>query len=86
MYVQARSRIEVNREECTGCGYCVESCERKALKISAVMNHYGVYPVQHQDEVCQGCGTCYYFCPEPRAITLHRMDAHDQEERYAPAA
>jgi NAD-dependent dihydropyrimidine dehydrogenase PreA subunit len=50
----------------------VESCERKALKIGAVSNHYGVYPVQQQSEVCQGCGTCYYVCPEPGAITLYQ--------------
>ncbi len=70
MDVKAGSKVEVNREECTGCGLCVESCERKALKIDTVTNHYGVYPVRQQIEVCGSCGTCYYLCPEPGAITL----------------
>lgn len=71
MDVRAETRVEVNREECTGCGLCVEYCQRGALKIGTEPNHYGVYPVQRQVEVCKGCGTCYYLCPEPGAITLY---------------
>ncbi len=71
MDVGAGTRVEVNREECTGCGLCVEACERRALKISTEPNHYGVYPVQQQDAACGGCVTCYYLCPEPGAITLY---------------
>ncbi len=71
MDVGAGTRVEVNREECTGCGLCVDVCERKALKVAAASNHYGVYPVLQQGEVCGGCATCYYLCPEPGAITLH---------------
>ena len=54
MDVGAGTRVEVNREECTGCGLCVESCERGALKIGTEPNHYGVYPVQQQDEAVRG--------------------------------
>lgn len=71
MDVRAGTRVEVNREECTGCGLCVASCQRGALKIGTASNHYGVYPVQQQGEVCKSCGTCYYLCPEPGAITLY---------------
>ena len=63
-------KIEVNREECTGCGIRLGSCKREALSIGSTLNHFGVYPVQHRGEACQGCGTCYYLCPEPGAITL----------------
>jgi NAD-dependent dihydropyrimidine dehydrogenase PreA subunit len=71
MDVQIKCKIEFNREECTGCGICLESCERKALQIGAEMNHYGVHPVQRQAELCDGCAACYYLCPEPGSITLY---------------
>jgi ferredoxin len=66
------SQVEVNREECNGCGLCVESCLPKALNLSAEPNQSGVHPVQRQVEICSGCGTCYYFCPESGAITVNR--------------
>ena len=69
-----KDTVEVNQEECTGCGICLDSCNRDALKMSSVLNHYGVHPVQLSNEVCQACGTCYYLCPEPGAITLHRWE------------
>jgi MinD superfamily P-loop ATPase len=71
MDVRAGTRVEVNREECTGCGLCLESCQRSALKLSAASNRFGVHPVQQEVAECNGCGTCYYLCPEPGAITLY---------------
>jgi len=72
---EAVKKVEINPEECTGCGICLESCKRDALKVSSVLNHYGVHPVQLRGELCEACGTCYYLCPEPGAITLF----HDWE-------
>ncbi len=83
---QPKRKVEVNAEVCNGCGLCVESCPRKALTLSAEPNRRGVRPVQHVDEVCAACGTCHYFCPESRAITVCRLDEHDSEEQYPPAA
>lgn len=71
MDAPTQCKIEVHQEECTGCGFCLESCKRNALKMSEAVNRYGVHPVQQKIEVCEGCGTCYYLCPEPGAITLH---------------
>jgi ferredoxin len=74
MEEQTKNKIELNREDCTGCGICLESCRPKALNIGAEQNHYGVYPVQRRDEACEACGTCYYLCPEPGAISLFHED------------
>jgi 2-oxoglutarate ferredoxin oxidoreductase subunit delta len=86
MTEQARGKVEVNPEECNGCGLCVESCPLKSFKLSEERNHSGARPVQHLGEDCWGCGTCHYFCPEPRAITVNRLDKHDRELCDAPAA
>ncbi len=71
MAVEAKCKIEVNQQECTGCNICLGSCKREALTICSTVNRFGVYPVQQKVEVCEGCGTCYYLCPEPGAITLY---------------
>jgi Fe-S-cluster-containing hydrogenase component 2 len=42
--------------------------------MSDVVNRFGVHPAQRTTSVCDACGTCYYFCPEPGAITLEWTD------------
>ncbi len=66
---EARGTVKVNRDECKGCGLCVESCTAQALELSADLNHYGVHTAQLKGELCSGCGICYFVCPEPGGIT-----------------
>jgi len=73
------SGVKVNAEECTGCGLCAETCPRKAINMSEVLNRFGVHPAQQTSAVCSACGTCYYFCPEPGAITMHWRDSENRE-------
>jgi 2-oxoglutarate ferredoxin oxidoreductase subunit delta len=80
---QAKGKVEVNQDECKGCGLCVESCPAKELELSSELNHYGVHPVQYKGEGCSGCGICYFVCPEPGAITVYRLAAHKSEVPYA---
>jgi ferredoxin len=70
MDAHTQGRIEVNTQECTGCGICIGSCKEAALDIAPVVNRFGVYPVQLRKENCGGCATCYYLCPEPGAILI----------------
>jgi NAD-dependent dihydropyrimidine dehydrogenase PreA subunit len=76
---EARGKVEVNPEECKGCGVCVESCPPKVLELSSELNHYGVHPAQVRGDVCSGCGICYFVCPEPGAITVYRLVVHKSE-------
>ncbi len=50
-------RPVIDRDECTGCGTCVDSCPNGVLdlvdEISEVVN----------EEECTGCGTCVEECP-----------------------
>jgi NAD-dependent dihydropyrimidine dehydrogenase PreA subunit len=80
---EARGKVEVNQDECKGCGLCVESCPVKGLTLRAELNHYGVHPAQYHGEICSGCGICYFVCPEPGAITVYRMVAPGSEVRDA---
>ena len=52
---------EINDEKCTYCGRCAEVCQFNALIVAK--DKVLVFP-----ELCHGCGSCSYFCPQ-KAIT-----------------
>ena len=49
---------KVNKEECTGCGTCVEECPVEAIIIDENEN----CAVVDEDE-CVDCGACEEACP-----------------------
>ncbi len=67
-----RGMVEVNQEECKGCGLCVDVCTPKALQLSTGLNRYGYHPAEYAGHGCNGCGLCFYACPEPGAITVYK--------------
>lgn len=75
----ARGKVEVNQEECKGCGLCVESCPVQAMELIPELNRYGARPARQKADVCTGCGICYYVCPEPGAITVYRRVVQKNE-------
>ena len=87
----ARGDIEINIEECKGCGLCVESCPPKCLALADELSAYGVHRALYAGDGCTGCGICFYCCPEPGAITVFRMAAPpkpaagSQGGQHAPA-
>jgi len=70
-----RGFIEINTQECKGCGLCVEACVQKALHLSAHLNHYGYHPAEYNGRGCNGCGVCFFACPEPGAIKIFKAVA-----------
>jgi len=69
---EPRGSVEINQEECKGCGLCVDSCPPKCLALLPELNAYGIHPAHYTGEKCTGCGICFYCCPEPGAITVFR--------------
>lgn len=69
----ARGNVEINHDECKGCGLCVESCPPQVLRLEPELNQYGVHAAEYLGDGCTGCGICFYCCPEPGAITVFRM-------------
>lgn len=61
----------INIEECKACDRCVLACPRKVLQMSTEINERGYHFVEYQGDGCNGCGNCYYTCPEPLAIEVH---------------
>lgn len=75
MPVQASGRVDINIEECKGCGLCVASCPPKCLFLAPELSAYGVHPASYTGRDCTGCGICFYCCPEPGAIVVYRRVA-----------
>ncbi len=70
-----RGSVTINRDECKGCGLCVEACPPLVLRLSAELNHFGYHPAEYLGSGCTACGICYYVCPEPGGITVWRREA-----------
>jgi len=57
--------IEVEDDECTGCGACIDRCWVKALKMEGDM-------AVCDENRCIGCGLCIYVCPTDALKLLGR--------------
>ncbi len=54
---------KIDKETCTGCGICVESCPTEAISLDDTGK------AVRDADACFGCGVCARFCPE-EAIAL----------------
>lgn len=75
--VKTRGWVEIDGEECKGCGLCVEVCPAGCLELTSSFNHQGYHPVSYMGEGCRADGLCFYACPEPGAITVWKGAADD---------
>ena len=62
-----KTEVEIHliKDECKGCGYCIEYCPRKVLEESEEINARGVHPPKIVDgDKCMNCGFCTAVCPD----------------------
>ena len=58
-------RIDVIKNRCKGCGFCVEFCPRHVLRQSSETNRNGFHTVYAgKSEECTGCNICTMICPD----------------------
>ncbi len=62
--------VIVKSELCKACGLCIEFCPKKVLHRGKTISGMGYEYTVYCGEGCIGCGTCFYVCPEPGAITV----------------
>ncbi|MGA2309213.1 MAG: 4Fe-4S dicluster domain-containing protein [Candidatus Bathyarchaeia archaeon] len=61
----AKAEIHLIKDECKGCGYCIEFCPKKVLEESDEINARGVHPPKVVDEdKCIICSFCSAVCPD----------------------
>ena len=70
--IDIKGCVEINAEECKGCGLCVEACAQKVLSLAHHLNRYGYHPATTGGKPCNGCSLCFYVCPEPGAIKVFK--------------
>jgi 2-oxoglutarate ferredoxin oxidoreductase subunit delta len=62
---QPNAEIHIIRDQCKGCGFCIEFCPKKVLEESQEINARGVHPPKIVDESkCIVCSFCTAVCPD----------------------
>jgi len=60
-----KAEIHIIKDQCKGCGYCIEFCPKKVLEESREINARGVHPPKIVDEEkCVICSFCTAVCPD----------------------
>jgi NAD-dependent dihydropyrimidine dehydrogenase PreA subunit len=77
------NRVIIQVDDCKGCGLCVDACPVNVLDFAEGLNAMGYRPSHYKGIGCTGCATCFYTCPEPRAITIVR-NVEGLDEAYCP--
>lgn len=77
-----KGRIEINKELCKGCDYCVKFCPKSLIEKDLGQNKSGFYPVVFRDcdlnRKCNGCKICAIVCPEA-AIEIFIIEEENPE-------
>ncbi len=53
--------LYTNKEECCGCGVCLDSCRKNAIRM--VVDREGFCYPKVNEELCVDCGHCLEVCP-----------------------
>jgi 2-oxoglutarate ferredoxin oxidoreductase subunit delta len=58
-------KIEIHRELCKGCGYCIQACPKNVIAFDIKFNEQGFYPaITVNPGNCTGCAVCATVCPD----------------------
>ena len=69
--------VNIEKEICKGCSYCIQVCPEKVLQLSEFLNRMGYnFSMPTKIQKCTGCRFCAIICPEV-AIEIEVVD-HDR--------
>jgi 2-oxoglutarate ferredoxin oxidoreductase subunit delta len=75
----ARAEIHLLKDQCKGCGYCIEYCPKKVLEESDEINARGVHPPRVVDESkCVICSFCSAVCPDFAIFVTERKNKEEK--------
>jgi 2-oxoglutarate ferredoxin oxidoreductase subunit delta len=68
-----KAEIHIIKDQCKGCGFCIQFCPKKVLEESDEINARGVHPPRVVDEdKCIVCGFCTSVCPDFAIFVLEK--------------
>ena len=60
-----KAEIHIIKNQCKGCGFCIQFCPKDVLEESEEINERGVHPPKVVDESkCILCSFCTSICPD----------------------
>jgi 2-oxoglutarate ferredoxin oxidoreductase subunit delta len=72
---QPKAEIHLIKDQCKGCGYCIEFCPKKVFEESNEINARGVRPPKIIDESkCLLCSFCTAVCPDFAIYVVERKN------------
>ena len=71
----AKGKVQINKEICKGCSFCVEYCPKDVLALSSDFNKKGYHsPYVKNPEDCVDCHLCEVICPEFAIYVIHKEE------------
>ena len=73
------AEIHLAKDQCKGCGYCIEFCPKKVFEEANEINARGVHPpkvVKESD--CILCGFCTAVCPDFAMFVTEKTEEKDK--------
>lgn len=66
--------VEINKDRCKSCLYCLSVCKKEVLGIAEKSNKMGYRYIEVKNqENCIGCKMCAMMCPDA-AIQIFKED------------
>ena len=78
--VMAKGRIEIDRDKCKGCEFCITACKFGVIALSPQEKTNGQgyrYLETVKPDNCTGCTLCAVMCPDA-VITVWRAENKGQ--------
>jgi 2-oxoglutarate ferredoxin oxidoreductase subunit delta len=71
--------VYINREQCKGCGFCIEFCPFHVLAPDKEFNQKGYHPpLVVNPGACTGCNLCGLYCPD---FAIHGVRIRGKQSR-----
>ncbi len=68
-----KAEVHILKNQCKGCGFCIEFCPKQVLETSDELNIKGSHPPKIVDETkCALCGFCTAVCPDFAIFTIEK--------------
>jgi len=68
-----KAEIHIIKNQCKGCGFCIQFCPQNVLEESEEINERGFHPPRVIDENrCVLCSFCTSVCPDFAIYTVEK--------------